>query len=498
MAAIEIELKIAPPTLGAPSDGKSWIFASALAIIFMAALEGTIVATAMPTIVGFLGGFDLFSWVFSAYFLTQAITIPIYGRLADIKGRKPILLLGIGLFLFGSLLSGFAWSMTSLIAFRIIQGLGAGSLVPIAQTIVGDIYSGAQRARMQGYVSSVFGSAAILGPTVGSFLVVYTHWSLVFWINIPVGIVAGILLAANFKEKIPKRYQRIDYLGAILLTLSTTLLMFALIGVAALSSIAIISLIVSSAFLFAVLLRYERLVSAPMLPIKLFRNRIVAGGNIICLANGIIMMGIVAFLPAYMQGVMGTSALLAGLALAAMAVAWPVGGFIGSRLMLWCSYRISATIGGVILVTGSLVMMALGPTVVPAWAITGALFIGFGIGITNICFVVSVQSAVDQNQRGSATSSLSFMRIVGQSLGAAIFGGMLNIGLAGVTENGIDLMGRMMRAGPRQGLDAAMGAFTHSLHSMYLVNGLLALVVLGSVLALPSGLNLIRQGDRHR
>jgi MFS family permease len=199
-----------------------------------------------------------------------------------------------------------------------------------------------------------------------------------------------------------------------------------------------------------------------------------------------------------MQGVMGTSALLAGLALAAMAVAWPVGGFIGSRLMLWCSYRISATIGGVILVTGSLVMMALGPTVVPAWAITGALLIGFGIGITNICFVVSVQSAVDQNQRGSATSSLSFMRIVGQSLGAAIFGGMLNIGLAGVTENGIDLMGRMMRAGPRQGLDAAMGAFTHSLHSMYLVNGLLALVVLGSVLALPSGLNLIRQGDRHR
>lgn len=306
------------------------------------------------------------------------------------------------------------------------------------------------------------------------------------------------MLAANFKEKIPKRYQRIDYLGAILLTLSTTLLMFALIGVAALSSIAIISLILSSAFLFAVLLRYERLVSAPMLPIKLFRNRIVAGGNIICLANGIIMMGIVAFLPAYMQGVMGTSALLAGLALAAMAVAWPVGGFIGSRLMLWCSYRISATIGGVILVTGSLVMMALGPTVVPAWAITGALFIGFGIGITNICFVVSVQSAVDQNQRGSATSSLSFMRIVGQSLGAAIFGGMLNIGLAGVTENGIDLMGRMMRAGPRQGLDAAMGAFTHSLHSMYLVNGLLALVVLGSVLALPSGLNLIRQGDRHR
>jgi MFS family permease len=242
----------------------------------MAAIEGTIVATAMPTIVGTLGGFDLFSWVFSAYLLAQATTIPIYGQYADIYGRKRILFLGIGLFLVGSLLCGFAWNMMSLIAFRIVQGVGAGALVPVAQTIVGDLYSGEDRARMQGYVSSTFGSAAILGPTVGSLVVAHMPWSMVFWINVPLGIVAGVMLAITLNEQAQKRPYRIDYIGSALMVLGTAMLMFAVVQAPILSSVAIVGLIVTSLLFLAALFAYERRAPEPMLPLKLFRTRAVA------------------------------------------------------------------------------------------------------------------------------------------------------------------------------------------------------------------------------
>lgn len=199
--------------LGEVSYRRSAVFAAALSTIFMAAIEATIVATAMPTIVGALGGFDRFSWIFGAYLLAQAVTIPIYGRLADVYGRKPILLFGIAVFLIGSILCGLATSVTALIMFRVLQGLGAGSLIPVSQTLVGDIYSGAQRARMQGYVSSIFGSAAILGPLVGGLIANHIGWYAVFWINIPLGIVAACLLAVALHENIQKRQHRVDYVG---------------------------------------------------------------------------------------------------------------------------------------------------------------------------------------------------------------------------------------------------------------------------------------------
>ena len=178
------------------------VFAAALATIFMAAIEGTIVATAMPTIVGALGGIDLFSWIFGAYLLTQAILIPIYGRLSDLYGRKPVLLFGIGVFLVGSALCGLAWNMISLIAFRVVQGIGAGALIPVSQTVVADIYSGEARARMQGYISSTFGSAAIIGPMIGGLIATHVSWKAIFWINIPLGIIAASLLIIALKEDV--------------------------------------------------------------------------------------------------------------------------------------------------------------------------------------------------------------------------------------------------------------------------------------------------------
>ena len=497
-----VESKNYLPVIGVAPDRRGWVFAAALSTIFMAAIEGTIVATAMPTIVGALGGLEHFSWVFSAYLLTQAIMIPIYGRLADMYGRKRVLHFGIGVFLTGSLLCGFAWSMTSLIVFRVVQGVGAGALVPVGQTVVGDIYSGEQRARMQGYVSSTFGCAAVIGPIIGSFLVTHFDWSLIFWVNIPLGIIAGVMLEVALTDNNRKRPHRIDIVGSVLMALTTATLMFALVQAAVLNKVVIMGLIVVSALLLTVFLAYERRVPEPMLPVKLFGNRIVAGGNAVGLANGAIMMSIVGFLPAYMQGVMGASATLAGAALAAMSVAWPFGGFVGSRMMLWSTYRVAATIGGVVLVAGSLLMIAVNPALSPAWPITAALLMGFGMGVTNICFVVAIQANVDWAQRGIATSSVMFTRIIGQSLGSAVFGGILNIGLSGHPGGANDIIVRMMQPGMQRtpeltGMERLMDALSRSLHNIYQLSGLLALAVLTAILFLPLGLKLVqRKEDR--
>jgi len=474
------------------------VLVAALSTSFMAAIEATIVATAMPMIVGTLGGFNLFSWVFSGYLLTQAITIPIYGRLADIHGRKRILHFGIALFLLGSVLCGLAWNMASLIAFRIVQALGGGALLPVAQTLVGDLYSGEQRARMQGYVSTTFGSAAVLGPTIGSFLVTHAGWPMVFWFNVPLGIIAAGMLAVMFNERVEKRPHRIDYIGAILMVLSISAGLVALAQAAALSRLSMLTLLAASALLLLLLLIYEHKIPEPMLPLRLFRKRIVASGNVVSLANGAIMMGIVAFLPAYMQVVMGTSALLGGLALTAMSAAWPLGGFLGSRIILRSSYRVSATIGGLTLVSGSILMVAaVELSLGIAWLMVAALLVGLGLGVTNICFVVAVQATVDWNQRGVATSSTAFSRIVGQSFGTAAFAGIVNLGLASHAGAAGDFVLNIMQPGLPQIADAAVvhaakEAFAQSLRNVYLVNLLLALVVLATAHLLPSNLKLDR------
>jgi MFS family permease len=433
--------------------------------------------------------------------LTQAVVIPIYGRLADLYGRKRVLLFGIGIFLTASMLCGCAWNMISLIIFRVIQGIGAGALVPISQTIVGDIYSGEGRARMQGYISSTFGSAAIFGPAIGSFLVTHANWALVFWFNIPLGIAAAILLQVSLDETVQRRVHRIDVLGSVLMAAGIGTLMFVLVRAAGMSAAAITALTATLAILFVAFLVHERRVPEPMLPLKLLRNRIIAAGNGVGLANGAIMMSIVGFLPSYMQAVMGSGALLAGSALAAMSVAWPSGGFVGSRMTLWWSYRTAAMVGAAALVAGSVVMITLGPEVAAARPIAAALLMGFGMGVTNICFVIAIQADVDWAQRGVATSTVSFTRIVGQSLGSAVFGGILNMGLAGAGGAGSDVVVHMMHPGLRESIDvAALGqateALTRTLHDIYLTSGALALVVLAIVFSLPSALRLVKQQGR--
>ena len=469
------------------------VLAAIIAVILISAIEGTIVATVMPQIVGQLGGFDLFSWVFTAYLLTQAVTIPIYGRLADIYGRKRILLVSIGLFLAGSVMCGFAWSMISLIAFRVVQGVGAGGLIPVAQTVIGDLYTPVERARLQGYVSSVWAMGSILGPLVGAFLIGHTIWPMVFWVNVPIGAVAAGMLLLWLHEDLQHRQHRIDYPGAVLMVLGGFVLMFAVVQANRLGVAAFAALIAVSFVLLALFFLHERRTPEPILPLDLLKNRVIAAGTLGCFALGAIIMGATAFLSLFVQGVMGRSAIVAGIVLMTPSVAWPIGSASGGWIMLRTSYRATIMIGAAPLLAGSLIMVLLDPTQGPLLAGLGAALIGIGMGLTNNTFTVAIQSSVGWSQRGVATSTMSFMRQLGQSIGAAVFGGTINAELAGHGARP-DIVDRVMDPALRRTLapDAIaplMQAIATGLHYVYIITALLGLGVLATALLLPRGLN---------
>jgi EmrB/QacA subfamily drug resistance transporter len=482
-----------------PAPHRPMVFVAAMSTIFMVAMEGTIVATAMPTIVGALGGIDLFTWIFGAYLLTQAILIPIYGRLSDLYGRKPVLLFGIGVFLVGCTLCGLAWNMISLIAFRVVQGIGAGALIPVSQAVVADIYTGEARARMQGYISSTFASAAVVGPMIGGLIATHVSWKAIFWINVPFGIIAAALLTVALKEEVRKRRHQIDYIGAVLMASATAIVMIALIHADTFSIAALSGAFCVSAMLIAALIYYESRTTEPMIPVRLYRNRLVAGGNWVGAANGAISMAIVGFLPVYMRALMGSSTLVSGVALGTLSVFWPFGGFVGSRMVLRMPYRLSSTIGGLILVVGITFLILLHPGANPLQPIIAVGVMGIGMGITNISFVVAIQANVDWSQRGAAMSSVFFSRIIGQSFGSAVFGGIFNAGLASRSSvNGNEFV-HLLQEGNQQiaaipGVQGILAALSHTLHSIYLVSGLIAVLVLATVLAFPSELRLREEG----
>ena len=466
--------------------------------IFMAAIDISIVATAMPTIVADLGGFHLFSWTFATYLLAQAVTIPIYGRLADLYGRKRVFFAGASLFLTGSTLCGLAWGMVPLVLFRGLQGAGAGAIQPIATTIVGDIYGPAERARVQGYISGVWGVAAIIGPTLGAFLVEHASWSLVFWINLPIGAATFVMFSRFLHEHRQPRRHRIDYLGSVLMVLGAGGIMLALMQVGnSGETVTIVVLAAVGAVALTALAGHERSASEPLLPLHLWRNRIVAVGCLAGFANGALMMSLSAFLPTYVQGAMGRSPAAAGLALAASSVSWTFASIASGRLMIRTSYRLAAGVGGVCLVAGSLVLMTLDPSDSLLWAGTGALLNGIGMGFCNTAFIVSTQASVGWNERGMATSSMMFMRMVGSSVGAAVFGAIVNFGVHRQLPEAGDAVNRLMQPAARQMLGAAQlarltEAIASSVHVVYVIAGLIAVLSLGLALALPAKLSPTR------
>lgn len=405
------------------------VLATVMLAMFMAAIEATIVATAMPAIFSDLGDFSLYSWVFSSYLLMNAVTVLIYGKLSDLFGRKPVLTVGILIFLVGSIICGLASSMEFLIFARFVQGFGAGAVMPIASTIVGDIYTKEERAKVQGYLSSVWGISAIMGPAVGGVLVEYVSWRFVFWINVPLGVFAIAGLYFFLHEKVEKQKPKIDYIGAFLLTLSVTSCMFILVegGVHFdWLSLPILLLIAISLFSMGAFVVYERKVEDPMMPFELWSQKSILIANLTSLTTGVILIGLSTFLPTFVQGVMEEKPIVAGFTLTTMSIGWPIAAMISGRAILTIGFRKTSILGGISLVCGSVLFILLSGDHSPLFAATGSFLVGVGMGLTATAFIVSIQSTVAWNKRGVATATNMFMRNVGSTIGAALLGGILN------------------------------------------------------------------------
>jgi EmrB/QacA subfamily drug resistance transporter len=416
------------------------------------------------------------------------VTIPIYGRLADLFGRKPVFFAGAAIFLVGSTLCGLARSMVILVLFRALQGLGAGAIVPLATTIVGDIYTPEERASVQGWLSSVWGVSAVVGPVLGAFLVRHWSWAVVFWINLPIGAVSIALFALFLREPAKTRRHSIDYLGSLLLALGTGAAMLAALQFERLERAAVAGLAILAVAALAGFLLHERRTPEPMLPLRLWRHRVIAAGGFGGLAIGAVMMGVTVFLPTYVQGVMGGSALTAGFVLTVMSLGWSTSSPIAGRVMLRRSYRFADIIGGVALVAGCAILVAMNPASGPIWAGAGAITIGVGMGFCNTTFIVAVQGSVGWQERGVATSSTMFMRILGQSLGAALFGAVLNAGLGG-TAGGDAIRALVSGEAPPAEVAALTHAVAVALRHVYWLAGGVAVAALLLAFALPAGLS---------
>lgn len=427
-----------------PEGRRRLILWACLIATFMAAIESTIVATIIPTIVSDLGGFSLFTWVFAIYVLTQAVTIPVYGRMADLYGRKPVFFFGVSLFLVGTVLCGLAWNMPSLILFRALQGCGAGAIQPIAATVLGDIYTPAERGRVQGMVSSVFGVSAVIGPSLGALLVQHVGWRSVFWVNIPFGIAAVVMIGAFLNETVERRSHRIDWAGSLLLLLGFGSLMGALVQGGTLGLSASAGLTALGILALLGLYLNERSVPEPMLPLELWRSRVIVVGSLGNFTSGAMMLGVSAFLPTYIQGAMGREAIVGGLALGAMSVTWAPASFLAGRIMLHTSYRAVAITGASSLVAGCAILVAMTPADGPWWAAAGAFTLGIGMGFCSTVFIVSIQASVPWHQRGAATSSSMFMRFVGQSIGASGCGAVLNATMSRLDPHAVGAVDRLL------------------------------------------------------
>ena len=424
-----------PPAPNAAPDPaqRGWILAALMITIMLAAMDTTIVSTAIPQIVGELGGFALFSWVFSIYLLAQTVTIPIYGKLADMFGRKPVLIAGMLIFLIGSVASALAWSMVSLIAFRGLQGLGAGAIMATVNTLAGDLYSVRERARVQGWLSSVWGVAAILGPTLGGAFAEYTSWRWIFLINLPIGAVAIFLITRFLHEQLEARRHRIDYAGAGLMLFAVGALLLGLLqgGQAwpwwSAPSVGIFSL---AALLIAVTVWVERRAAEPVLPGWLWGQPVLLCSNLAMIGMGLVMMGPNTYLPTFGQSVLGLGAISAGLMLACMSIGWPLASALSGHLYLRIGFRDTALVGAVLVVLGAFGFLLM-PYPGSVWIVAlDQAVLGAGFGLLSTPLLVGVQSAVPWQQRGVATGANMFSRYLGQTLGAAMFGAIFNAGIA--------------------------------------------------------------------
>ncbi len=439
---------------------RRWILAALMMTMMLAAMDITIVSTAIPQIVSELGGFALFSWVFSIYLLAQTVTIPVYGKLADMFGRKPVLLAGTLIFLVGSVASALAWDMPTLIAFRALQGLGAGSIVATVNTLAGDLYSVKERARVQGWLSSVWGVSAVIGPVLGGAFAEYLSWRWIFLVNLPIGLVSMVLIARYLHEHAQHHRHRVDYPGALLmLCTGGALILWLLQGGQAWpwlsgSSIALLAL---AALLFVLTIVVERRAVEPIMPGWLWRRRVLVTTNVAMIGMGMVMMGPTTYLPLYGQSVLGLGAIAAGFVLAAMIFGWPMASSLSGPLYLRFGFRDTALAGGLLVVLSAFGFLAIPFPGSTWWTVVDQALMGAGFGLLSTPLLVGVQSTVDWRERGVVTGANIFSRYLGQSVGAAVFGAIFNRTIAAHLADAP----AELHAGLPRDINAMIGALYH-------------------------------------
>ncbi len=395
----------------------------------LVAIDSTILATAVPTITKEIGGFSQFPWLFSIYLLAQAVSVPVYAKLSDVVGRKPIILIGIGLFLLGSILCGLAWSMPALILFRAVQGLGAGAVQPMAITIAGDIYTVAERAKTQAYLASVWAVSSVVGPTLGGVFSQFLSWRWIFFVNVPLCIVAIVLLVRVFHEKVEHRKHRVDYLGASLLTVSLSLLILAVLegGQAwAWNSVQSVLSFGLGGLLLVAFVIAEKYAAEPVLPLWVFSRPLLLTTALISLGVGAVLIGLTSYVPTYLEGSLGAPPLVAGLALAALTIGWPIAAAQSGKLYLRIGFRNTALIGMTFAVAGTALLAGFSHRPSVALVAASCFVVGLGMGLVATPSLIAAQASVGWSERGVVTGTNLFARSIGSALGVAIFGALAN------------------------------------------------------------------------